>query len=110
MIHEMNLSESAFKAIFCGDKRVEMRLYDQKRAAVKVNDSIVFANSGSGERGMAKVRGLHVFQSFAQLYAAYSPEILGYAEGEEANPDDMLKYYPLEEQKKYGVVAIEIEV
>lgn len=110
MTHEMKLAESAFKAIFGGDKRVEMRLYDQKRTAIKVGDSIVFTNIVSGEQGMVKVRGLHVFPSFANLYVTYSPKVLGYAEGEKAHPDDMLKYYPREEQIKYGVVAIEIEV
>ena len=35
---------------------------------------------------------------------------MGYKKDEEANPKDMEQYYPQEEQAKYGVVGIEIEV
>ena len=35
---------------------------------------------------------------------------MGYKIDEEADPKDMEKYYPQEEQSKYGVVGIEIKV
>ena len=35
---------------------------------------------------------------------------LGYEENEIANPNDMQQFYPIEEQQKYGVVGIEIEL
>ena len=43
-------------------------------------------------------------------FNALSVDKFGYSADEEANPDDMLAYYSLEEQTKYGVVGIEIIV
>jgi ASC-1-like (ASCH) protein len=51
---------------------------------------------------------LYRYATFEQLYARHDKISLGYQENEEANPSDMLAYYPLEEVKKYGVVGIEI--
>ena len=34
---------------------------------------------------------------------------MGYSKDEDANPSDMELYYSLEEQEKYGVLAIKIE-
>ena len=35
---------------------------------------------------------------------------MGYSEDEEAKPEDMELYYSKEEQEKYGVVGIEIQL
>ena len=49
-----------------------------------------------------------VYKSFFELYAHYPKSVLGYDDGEVANPDDMLKYYSQENIDNYGVMAIEI--
>lgn len=56
-----------------------------------------------------KVVNLYVFTNFNELYKNFDKVCLGYKEDEIANPNDMNIYYSNEEQKKYGVVAIEIE-
>ena len=102
----MKLSLSAFSAFKDGTKRVEMRLYDEKRCAVRVSDFIIFNCPDCG-RLQVKVVGIKVFKDFKELYAAYAPSDLGYKAGETSRPEDMSAYYTCEEQKKYGVVAIE---
>ena len=49
------------------------------------------------------------FNSFSDLYKNFSKVSMGYREDEGANPSDMELYYSLEEQEKYGVLAIKIE-
>ncbi len=40
MIHYMNLADDPFEQIASGNKTIELRLYDEKRQKIKVNDFI----------------------------------------------------------------------
>ena len=108
-IHAMNLQDGPFRAIAEGRKTVEMRLYDEKRQAIRPGDEIVFT-SPAGETVTVWVEEILRFDSFAALYAAFDPAELGYAPGETADPRDMERYYPRKEQAKYGAAAIRIRL
>ncbi|MGN1372420.1 MAG: ASCH domain-containing protein [Candidatus Coproplasma sp.] len=105
----MNLRQRPFDGIASGAKTVEMRLYDEKRQGIKAGDVIEFS-SPEGEILTVKVKAVNPFKSFEELYSNYTPQTLGYGDGESCSPGDMLDYYSLEDIKKYGVVAIEIEL
>ena len=107
----MKLHTKPFDEISSGSKTIELRLYDEKRRQVKVGDEIEFTELTKGKRRvLTRVVALHRFPSFAELYNALPLEKCGYSELEIANasPDDMNVYYPIEEQKQYGVIGIEI--
>ena len=104
-----HLNEEPFASIKSGTKTIEMRLYDEKRQKIKEDDIIEFINLANEEKIYTKVKALHLYDSFAELYKHFDKVSLGYKEDEEANPSDMEKYYPASEQEKYGVVGIEIE-
>lgn len=104
-----HLNEEPYNLIKNGTKTIEMRLYDEKRQKIKVGDIIEFINRSTEERIITKVKALHLYNSFEELYKHFDKISLGYKEDEEAKPSDMEKYYPLEEQEKYGVVGIELE-
>lgn len=55
------------------------------------------------------IEDLKVYKNFAELYKNYDKVSMEYDEEDVANPDDMKKYYPDEEQEKYGVIAIKIK-
>jgi ASC-1-like (ASCH) protein len=111
-LHEMKLQPSPFEKIKRGEKTIELRLYDEKRQQIKVGDRIVFTNTDSGKSLWVTVVKLHRFDSFAQLYEALPLLQCGYTveDVDKAHPSDMEAYYSVEEQKKYGVVGIEIQV
>ena len=109
MTHCMHLSESAFNAIYHGTKRVEVRLSDEKRRAVKKGDEIIFSCPTLGSFS-ARVVNNRTFASFAELFEFYPPERLGYAKGERARPSDMYRYYSAAQEQTFGVAAIEIEL
>ena len=109
MKHEMKLQHGPFLLIENGSKTIELRLNDEKRKKVKVGDKIVFTDQTTGMKMITEVIALHPYQSFKELYQHFSPNVLGYQEGEAANPKDMELYYSLEEQEKYGVLGIEIK-
>ena len=109
-VHKMKLQPCPFLLIMLGSKDIEMRLYDEKRQKINVGDTIEFENAETKERLLAKVIGLHKFDSFYSLYKAFDKQRLGYSEEEAADPNDMEKYYPVCEILKYGVVGIEIKL
>lgn len=47
MIHEMKLQPKYFNYILNGTKRIELRLYDEKRQTIKVGDIIKFLKEPS---------------------------------------------------------------
>lgn len=110
MIHHMNLNNEPFQLIKNKIKTIEIRLYDEKRKKLKVGDKINFENRETQEHLSTEIINLSIYKDFKTLYSKYSKESLGYLPNEEADPNDMEKYYSKEEQQKYGVVAIEIKV
>lgn len=108
--YEMNLSNGPFNLIKLGKKTVEMRLNKKNRDKIEGGDYILFTNEQSEEKLKVLVISVSKFSSFEELYLAYDKEKLGYALDENASPNDMLVYYTKADIKKYGVLAIEIEL
>ncbi len=110
MEHNMSLRPEPFERIKSGVKTFELRLYDEKRAALRVGDTIRFTRCESTETLHARILALHRFSSFEELYATLPLLKCGYTEADVAmaSPADMNAYYPVEKQALYGVVGIEI--
>lgn len=108
----MKLHTSPFEKIKSGEKTIELRLYDEKRQQIKAGDFITFTNTATGERLNTKVVKLHRFDSFEELYKELPLLQCGYTaeDVDTAHPADMEQYYSPEEQKKYGVVGIELSL
>ena len=71
MLHEMNLHDSPFDMMASGKKIYELRLYDEKRRQISAGDEIIFTRSRGGNDSIrCRVVALHLFDSFAELYAA----------------------------------------
>lgn len=113
MKHFMHLKEKPFRSIWEGKKTIELRLYDEKRRAVRVGDQIEFDNvSDSGQIIVVNVIAIYTFESFAKLYERLPLEKCGYSqeEAKTASAKDMDEYYSPEEQLENGVVGIEFEI
>lgn len=110
MKHEMKLHNEPFELIKEKTKTIELRLLDEKRRLIKGNDIIEFTNRTTNEQLQVRVIALHKFESFEELYKHFDKTSMGYKETEEASPRDMEQYYSQEEQAKYGVVGIEMDL
>ncbi len=111
MEHEMKLEKAPFEKLRRGEKTIELRLDDAKRRLVAPGDKITFSLSEEpGEKLTARVRALHRFGSFAELFAALPSEKCGYGPGETPSPADMREYYSHDAEKRWGVVGIELEL
>jgi ASC-1-like (ASCH) protein len=109
MKHEMNLNNGPFTRIKNGTKTVELRLNDEKRQLLNVNDLIEFTNRTTKETILVEIKDLYKYDSFNELYKHFDKISMGYEENDIADPNDMEKYYSKEEQDKYGVVGIKIK-
>ena len=68
MRHYMKLKSHPFYMIRSGQKTFELRLYDEKRQQLKVNDEIEFCCLDRDESPFAvRVIALHHFNSFTSL-------------------------------------------
>ena len=110
MQHKMNLTDLAFQAIAEGKKTIEMRLYDEKRATIKVGDTIEFENVDTHQKVACAVISLARYKDFFELYSHYDKTAIGYSEDEVADASDMYAYYSPEQIEQYGALAIEVKV
>ena len=110
MFHYMNLVPSAFIKIADGSKTIELRLNDEKRKQINVDDAVVFNCSSTKDIITSQVCGLHKFSNFEELYKTLPLERCGYtvAELDTANYTDMEQYYTKEQIKEYGALGIEL--
>ena len=112
MEHEMKLQPEYYNFILNGTKRIEIRLYDEKRQQIKIGDVIKFFKEPElSESFNAKVVGLLRYNSFEEMFKDFDISILS---DEAMTKDELIsvleQFYTKEKQEKYGVLGIRIEL
>ena len=110
MIQQMHLDERYYKAIKNGTKTIEMRLNDEKRQQLKVGDILEFENRKDGEVLKTTITNIYHFSNFKEIFDNFDREKLGFSKDEDFTYKNMEEFYSIEEQEKYGVIAIEIKL
>lgn len=110
MMHEMKLQDRFFNYMKNGTKRIELRLNDEKRQKIQLNDEIFFSNY-SGEKLSAKVIGLLRYNNFSDFFRDFPIEILA----DKSMSKDELRnaleeFYTPEKQATFGVLGIRLEI
>lgn len=109
-IHEMNLQSKYFDFIKDGTKRIELRLYDEKRRSIQLGDIIEFAKSDD-EKFKAEVVGLLRYNSFADLFEDFDISILADSSMTKQELLEVLgEFYSEEKQAEFGVIGIRIKL
>lgn len=110
MKHEMNLQPKHFNYMKNGTKRIELRLFDEKRQKIKIGDIIEFTNP-DGEKLEVKVVGLLRYGSFEDLFKDFDISILADASMTKRELLDVLNgFYALEKQKELDVVGVRVKI
>lgn len=112
MEHEMKLQPEYYNFILNGTKRIEIRLYDEKRQQIKIGDVIKFLKEPElNDSFNAKVVGLLRYNSFEEMFKDFDISILS---DESMTKDELIsvleQFYTKEKQEKYGVLGIRIEL
>ena len=110
MKHVMKLQPNYYNYILKGTKRIEIRLFDEKRRVIKIGDTIKFLKEPKLEESFnVKVIDLLRYNTFEALLKDYDISILADKSMiKEELIDDLEQYYPKEKQEQYGVLGIKI--
>ena len=106
----MNLQPKYFDFIKNGTKRIELRLYDEKRSKIQLGDIIEFSKSGN-DKLEAEVIGLLRYKNFTDLFEDFDISIL--ADGSMTKQellDILSEFYTPKKQAEYGVLGIRLQV
>lgn len=112
MEHEMKLQPEYYNFILNGTKRIEIRLFDEKRQQIKIGDTIKFLKEPElSESFNAKVVGLLRYNSFKDMFKDFDISVLS---DKSMTKDELIavleQFYTKEKQKQYGVLGIRIEL
>lgn len=111
MVHEMKLQPKYFGYIKNGTKRIELRLYDEKRKQIQPGDKIRFLKEPElVENIEMDVVGLLRYKSFNDLFNDFDISILA---DNSMTKEDLLKtlqeFYTVEKQEEFGVLGIRVK-
>lgn len=108
--HKMHLKEPYFSYIKGGTKRIELRLFDEKRRQIGLGDLIEFSASDN-ESVQVRVVGLLHYSSFVDLCKDFDIAILA---DKATTKDDLIatlnEFYGPEQQAQFGVIGIRFEL
>ena len=112
MKHEMKLQPEYYNFILNGTKRIEIRLFDEKRQQIKIGDTIKFLKEPDlNESFNVKVIGLLRYNTFEDIFKDFDISILSDNSMTKEKLIDVLEqFYPKEKQEQYGVLGIRIEL
>ena len=112
MKHEMKLQPEYYNFILNGTKRIEIRLYDEKRQQIKIGDAIKFLKEPDlTESFDVKVTGLLRYSSFEDMFKDFDISVLSYKSMKKEELITVLEqFYTKEKQEKYVVLGIRFEL
>ncbi len=105
----MGLQPRYYDYIKNGTKRIELRLYDEKRQQISIGDTIEF-RKGKNDTFEANVIGLLRYDTFEDLLNDFHISMLADNAMTKAELLAVLsEFYPAEKQKTLGVIGIRVE-
>ena len=111
-MHYFTLAKQYFDFIKKGTKRIELRLNDEKRQKLKIGDTIVFAEKNN-DKNKASVKVINLFKcnTFNEILDMFDAEILADKSiSKKEILNDLEEFYTKQQQLKYGVLGIQIEL
>ena len=109
MNYTFNIRKKYFDLIKNKEKMIELRLFDEKRKLIKINDIITFIGSETKEELKAKVINLYKAKNFEKLSQIIDIEKTGFKSLEELIIN-ISEFYTVEKINSFGVLGIEIEL
>ena len=105
----MKLDNYTFNKIKSGETKYNFRLYDEKRRNIKLGDIITYRNTDTNEEIQVRVKGLLLYRKFEDLVRDVTYDVDPKMTLQE-KVWEIRKYYSEEEEAKYGVVGLRVEI
>ena len=108
---KIHLDSDIFDIVENGTKTVEARVNDEKRRKLKPGDKIIFLRRPDEiDIIEAEVKELKYYSNFKEMVNYYNiSELYDSKSSKEEFVELLKRFYSIEEQEKYGVVAIRFE-
>ena len=108
----LKLQPKYYNYMLHGTKRIEIKLYDEKRKTLNLGDSITFLKEPDlKESFQAKIIGLLRYENFEKIFQDFDISILADKSiTKEVLRNELEEFYPKEKQEKYGVLGIRVEL
>ena len=108
----MKLQPEYYNFMIKGTKKIEIRLFDEKRQQIKIGDTIKFLKEPNLDESFnAKVIGLLRYNTFEDMFKDLDISILSDKSMTKEELINVLEqFYTKEKQEKYGVLGIRIEL
>lgn len=108
-MHKMHLVEKYYNLIKSGKKTIELRLFDEKRKTIKIDDLIEFSSSSDPNDTLTtKVTRLYLADNFSELCSVVDIRKTGFSNSNELQKT-LEQFYPRPMQNQFGVIGIEIQ-
>ncbi|HEY4399964.1 MAG TPA: ASCH domain-containing protein [Lactobacillaceae bacterium] len=106
----MGLNHDQFIRMKAGTKKIEIRLNDAKRSVLKAGDDVTFVDLETDENLTVNIEKIYKFETFKALYSHFSAIEVGAEQSESADKmvADTYTIYSPEQEKQFGVLALEI--
>lgn len=112
MIYKMKLRANEFNNIKNGSKKIEVRLYDEKRKKIELDDYIIFYKLPLlEEKVCVRVDDIVRFNTFKEVYTYFPKEKFGYYNLSNNDIlDNIYSIYTEQQEVIFGVIAIQFTV
>ena len=112
MEHNIKLQPKYYNFMLKGTKRIELRLFDEKRKLINLGDTLkILKEPDLKESFDTKVVGLLRYNSFEEMFKDFDISILADSSiTKEELLEDLEQFYTKEKQQQYGVLGIRIEI
>ncbi len=108
-LHKMRLQSEPFEKIKSGTKKIELRLFDEKRRFINIGDTIEFQKQSEEiETLHVRVIALLRYESFSKIFDDFPAEIFG-GKDKASLLENVRQFYSPEREKEYGILGIRIE-
>ena len=112
--HQSNLASPYYEYVKNGTKIYELRVYDDKRKSIKINDLWQFSSNNNNESFITKVVNIKVYKSFREAIQDTGleqllPQITDLEEGIKIYESFDNNNYKINAQI-YGVIRFQLEV
>ncbi len=105
-VHTMRVQSNYFALLRSGNKRVEFRLFDEKRRRISVGDNVCFVCQTDPRESLpATVSEILHSRSFVDLLNQVPLSMLG-GISKEHQLSDLRNFYKGPDEHKYGVIAL----
>ena len=109
-MHVMKLEDRYYNLLKSGKKTIELRLFDDKRQKIELNDEVMFVNINNQNESLKTiVLNLYKAENFEKLCDVIDIFKTGFNSKEEL-VKVLLQFYPIQKQIQFGVLGIELKI